>query len=133
MRISDAITSKTTLPTEIADIFVLVVLVSLIALLFKLVRDGFLALFKIEPTSIIDKWCAFAFGIFRAALLISLILIVMFFTSVDYMKNSIKSSYSGSKLVQFAPRVYAFCFEKVVAKFFPEEELNNYLFEELNQ
>jgi uncharacterized membrane protein required for colicin V production len=130
-RLSDKVIEATNIPAEETDLVILVLLIGLILIVFKFVREGFLVTFKIETKSIIDKWVGVFFGIARAALVSSLFLVALFFSQNEYMQNSIKRSYLGLKDLIISPQVYLSCFEGVYKKFSPEDKLNTALFETL--
>lgn len=127
-RISDTISSVITLSAESADVISLIFLTVVIIIAFKFVREAFFILFKIEPKSIIDKWGAMILGIFRASLISGLVIMILFFTSSRYIKNSVTSSIIGKKILNFSPRVYSSCFKGIVVKLFPKEKLNTSVF-----
>jgi len=130
--ISDAVSSVTTLPVKVADVATILFLIVVVVIAFKFIREGFLILFKIEPKSLIDKWCALFLGIFRAGLIASLMVALLFFTTSTYIRNSIMSSNTGERFLNLTPRVYSFCFENIVARFFPGDKLNPAVFGNLD-
>lgn len=130
-RIGDFLNAKSPLPLDFADFISLLVLASLITLLFKFIRDGFTVLFKTEVKSSINKAGGFLFSSLRAFALGSLILILMFSTTLTYFKDSIRNSFSQGIFLKIAPRIYSTCFENIMVKFFPNEQLNTSIFDSI--
>ncbi len=130
-RIADFLNSKGPLPLDLADFFSLLVLSSVVILFFKFFRDGFNILIKAEVKPFFDKSAGFILSALRAFALSSLILVIMFFTNIDYLKASVKDSFSQSFLLRLSPRIYSSCFEGLMAKFFPDEQLNTTVFDSL--
>ena len=131
-KLSDLVSSWVTISVSAADTFVLTFLVFLIILIFKFIRDAVLVLFKIEAISLIDKWVALIFGIFRAILISSLMIVILLVTTNTYFENSVNSSYTGKKFLNISTGVYSYCFGSVFSRFFSKDKINTAIFSNLN-
>lgn len=95
-----------------------------VALLAKLIRDGFRIIFKVETVSFVNKCGGFLVCFGRAILLASLIIWFLFITGHTYIQENIRASVSGSRLAQAGTILYQKTFEGFVVKLFPDERLN---------
>ncbi len=126
---SKSLQDKMHLPQGAADLFSFSVLWGLINLIFKLIRDGFLMLFKMEAThSILDKWGGMFVAVLRGLLICSLTVLCMRASAIEYLTKNLEKSLTASKLVSLSPRVYESCYNNFVSKFFPTEEFNKAVF-----
>ncbi len=128
-RLGAFLNSKSPLPLEFADFISLLFISFLTILLFKFIRDGITVLVKTEVNPAADKWLGFILSILRSFALSSLVLIIIFSTNVAYLKASVKGSFSQGYILNIAPRFYSGCFESLIAKFFPNEQLNTAIFD----
>lgn len=120
---------KIHLPAGAADLFSFCVIWGLISLIFKLVRDGFTMLFSIEAThSALDKWGGVIFAAFRGILVCSLTILCMRASAMEYLSRNLEKSLTASKLVGISPGFYESCYNNLVSKLFPTEELNKSVF-----
>lgn len=110
--------------TAFTDIFSFGFLWGFIILVAKLVRDTLLMLVHIEPQGPLNKWGGLILGVVRGLLLASLTLVYFEFTNIDSLKKYVHSSVLGKRLVRMAPDMYEGCYEGLIVKFFPKEELN---------
>jgi uncharacterized membrane protein required for colicin V production len=126
---SKLLQDKMHLPQGAGDLFSFSVLWGLINLVFKLIRDGFLMLFKMEAAhSILDKWGGLFLAVLRGFLICSLAILCMRASTIEYLTKNLEKSLTASKLVGISPRVYESCYTNFVSKFFPTEELNKSVF-----
>ena len=95
---------------------------------FKLIRDGITTVFKVEAHSLFDKWGGLVIAIGRGLLISSLAVFFLLTPRVEYFKKTIEHSVMGSRLVHVAPKFYESCYDGLVSKFFPHEELNKSVF-----
>jgi len=113
------------LPLGFLD-FIVFVLVALGGYgIFVLLRSIFGKLLKMEAISALNRWGSLILGIFRALLLSSLIIFVMFISSVDYFKSSAKESYSGRRLFMLCPATYSWLWNTITSKFAKSEKFND--------
>lgn len=129
--IADLLNSKSPLPLDFADFVSLLFLSTIIILVFKFIRDGLLLLIKTEAKPALDKWAGFILSTLRAFMLSSLIVILVFAAGLTYLQDSVRNSYSQSFILNIAPRIYSGCFENLIVKFFPSEQLNTSIFDAL--
>ncbi|MDP2939899.1 MAG: CvpA family protein [Candidatus Omnitrophota bacterium] len=130
-RIANFLNSKSPLPLDFADFLSLLVLAGFIILVFKFIREGFTALIKAEAKPVFDKWAGFIFSLLRAFLLSSLVIVILFISNITYVTSSITNSFSQNYFLNLAPRIYSGCFENLIVKLFPSEQLNQSLFDSL--
>lgn len=101
---------------------------SLVILIFKLVRDAFTLLFRIEAHSALDRWGGWVLACLRGLFIASLAVVLLQVTGIEYLQRITKSSFSGSRTAVLAPKMYEMTFSGLVSKFFPTEELNKEAF-----
>jgi uncharacterized membrane protein required for colicin V production len=123
--LSDYLNSKLpALPLDAGDVFVFVCLLGIITILFRVVRESFFLLVKIEAHNVLDRWAGLAIGCLRGFWVASIALFVMTISTVNYLEVSAKSSLFGSKLLSMAPSIYRTSYEGFVAKFIPYGDVN---------
>ena len=99
------------------------------SLIFKLIRDGILLMFKIEAHAVVDKWGGLVIGFLRSVLIASVFLVFLQILDVEYVSKNVKKSFLNAYLFDISPKVYRTCYEEIVEKFFPSEKLNLSVFE----
>ncbi len=77
-----------------------------------------------EAVSGLNKWGSLALGLARGIFLASLIMFMMFISSIGYFRDSVKASYSGRRLFMVAPDTYSGLWNGVASKFVPSEKFN---------
>lgn len=125
---SEFISTHSPMPIDFAYFISLLSLSVIVLVLFKFLRDGLLTLMKVQPLELLDKWGSFVLGLIRGLFVTSLISLIIFLSTIGYFQKSVDSSFSGRYLLELSPRTYAFIFENIVSKFFPEEKLNLIIF-----
>ncbi len=100
-----------------------------VVLIFKLVRDALLLLFKMHANPAIDQWGGFIVALSRGVLLCSLTFMLVYVSGVKYLVKYANRSLSGPYLRELSLDVYQGCFEGFVSKFFERENLNIRIFE----
>lgn len=114
-------------PSGAQSVVAFIVLWSLIVLAFKFLRDGSLAVIKMEAQPTIDKWGAAIIATFRGFLICSLVFICLVLTGNKYMSKKVRHSFTGFYLVDLAPSIYNAVFDGFIGKLFPREEKNKEL------
>ena len=104
------------------------VLLTLVLLLFKLIREGTMLIFKIQAHPLLDQWGGFVISILRSLLVGSLILISLQLFEIDYLQKNGKKSLFHPYLFDLSPKFYEGCYKGFVSKFFPNENLNPAVF-----
>ena len=124
---------RPTIPADFIDTIFLVTILVFVLVLFHFIRQGILVGFKVHPVEILDKWGAVILGIGRATLVASVILLVLYFSTINYLRASVVDSFSGKRLLRVAPQVYEVIFTGVVSKFFPREKMNAVVFDPVEE
>lgn len=128
INLSDFISSRSPLPSDFADFISFSCLSVFVLMSFKFFRDGILVLVKIHPLEALDRWGSVLLGMVRGVFVASLILIAIFISTIDYLQESVETSYSHRFFLGVAPRVYASIFEGMISRLSPGEELNSEIF-----
>ncbi|MEI7999349.1 MAG: CvpA family protein [Candidatus Omnitrophota bacterium] len=103
-----------------------VLLVSLMVLAVKFFRDGFLMLFKFEAShERFDQWGAGVLSIFRALLIVSLVLYGALLTNIELLQKQTMTSVSHKLALKVAPNTYSFLFHNFIGKIFSKEKFND--------
>ncbi|OGX31420.1 MAG: hypothetical protein A3G37_02170 [Omnitrophica WOR_2 bacterium RIFCSPLOWO2_12_FULL_46_30] len=96
-------------------------------------RNIFCRFVKVEAASGLNKWGGLAAGFFRGSLTASMLFLLFYFSTVAYLKESVKKSYLGSQCVVSDVKVYEFIFNNIVLKFSPGDKLNQGIYEVLEE
>lgn len=112
------------MPLKLLDFLSFLILVILGQFIFIFLRNIFCRFIKMEATPILNKWGGLILGIARAGLVTSLIIFILVISSIGYLKNSVKDSYSGKYLIKVAPDTYGILWNKVASKFMTKEKFN---------
>ena len=100
----------------------------LVVLIFKLVRDALLILFKMQANSAFDQWAGFAIALGRGALICSLTFMLLYVSEIKELAKYLNRSLSGPYLSNLSLGVYEACYYSLVSKFFEHEQLNSAVF-----
>jgi uncharacterized membrane protein required for colicin V production len=112
------------LPLDAGDVFVFVVVIAVITLVLRAIRESFFLLVKIETQDTLNKVTGFLSGALRGFWISSLVLYVMTISTVQYLETSAKSSLFGHKIIVFAPAVYKGSYNYLISKFFQKMDIN---------
>lgn len=126
--VSAFLQSKVHLPKAPSDFFSYGFLWAIVILIFKFIREGLTILFKIEAHSVFDKWGGLVLSLVRGLLLCSLTILLLRLSTIEYLTKNLERSLSAGRLVNLAPQFYESCYDNLVSKFFPSEELNKFVF-----
>lgn len=96
-------------------------------------RDIFCRFVKVEAASGLNKWGGMLAGFSRGCLTASMLLLLLYFSTAAYLKESVKKSYLGSQSVVTDVKVYEFIFNNIVSKFSPGDKLNQGVYEVLEE
>lgn len=103
--------------------FVLIVCIMILAI--KYLRDGFFLIFKFETTHAgVNQWGAGLFAVIRAVFLASLIMYGMLLSNVEFLQKQTLTSVSQKLVLKVAPNTYSFIFNNFVGKVFQQEKYN---------
>jgi len=123
--LSDFLNTKLpALPLDAGDVFVFCCLVAVVTLLFRMIRESFFLLIKVEAKSSLDRWAAFGIGCLRGFWAASIVLYIMTISTIQYLEVSAKSSLFGHKVLRMAPAIYHGSVNGVLAKILPFGETN---------
>ena len=114
---------------EIIDFIALIILFVLGYLILLSVRETLLRFVKIEVISALNKWTAAIAGVIRGILVASLIMFIFSLPVISYLQESVRSSYSGERLITLSPTVYTRIWDGFMSKFMPHEEFNRTVLE----
>ena len=96
---------------------------------FVVLRVAISRIFHMEPIPNIDRFGSMSLGLIRAFLFVSLLIFLLACSTISYIKRSIAVSYSGSYLINIAPKVYQGIWEAVGSKFMAHEKFNDTVLE----
>ncbi|MGE5279413.1 MAG: CvpA family protein [Deltaproteobacteria bacterium] len=123
--LSDYLNAKLpALPLDAGDFFVFGVLVTVVTILFRIIRESFFLLVKIEAKNTLDKWMALALGCLRGFWVASIALYIMTISTIQYLEVSVKSSLFGSRVLRMAPAIYENSVTGLLNKILPYGEPN---------
>lgn len=91
---------------------------------FLLLRILFCSFIKMEAAPNLNRWGGLIIGIGRSTLLSGLILFMMLVTDTPYLKQSVKYSYFGARLLEAAPKAYSLIWNNFVSKFVKSQKFN---------
>ena len=109
---------------EAAAIFSYVLLIFIITMLFRILREGFFILVKSETANTISKSLGLILGFTRGLLISGLILFGLLISTIHYLEMSSRSSFFGPKILKMPAKIYENLFYGVVSKIFPDQSLN---------
>ena len=104
------------------------VLLTIVLLLFKLIREGTMLIFKIQAHPLLDQWGGLAIALIRSLLVGSLILISLQVVGIEYLQRNGRKAFFSPYLFELSPNVYKACYAGFISKFFPNEKLNSAVF-----
>jgi uncharacterized membrane protein required for colicin V production len=123
--LSDYLNTKLpALPLDAGDVFVFAVIITVVTIVIRIIRESFFLLVKIEAQNTFNKLGGFLIGLLRGMWISSIALYIMTISTVGYLEISAKSSLFGHKVLQFAPTVYKGSFNGLISKFIPNIEVN---------
>ena len=112
------------LPTVMGEPLAFIFLWLMVVGIFKLIRDGWMIILKVEPTGAVQKWGGLILAFPRAALISGLILILIFIIGHPFLTKGVRNSLSGFPLARLSIRIYEGSFNLVVSKLFLGEKKN---------
>ena len=127
--LSAFVSKKTNWPLEALEWVFFVLLVCLMVLVVKFLRDSFLVLFKFETTHAgFNQWGAGVLSIARALLLASLIMYGILLTRVESLQRQVLTCVSHKLALKAASNTYSFLYHNFVGKIFIQEKFNEDVF-----
>jgi len=110
------------------DFLSIALLWGLTSLVFRLLRDGLMLIFRVEAQATLDKWGGLLLSIVRGALVCSLIFVMVGLSGSKYLQSNAQRSIIHPYVESFAPNLYRASFTGIISNFFPNEELNGEVF-----
>jgi uncharacterized membrane protein required for colicin V production len=102
-----------------------ILMVSLVVIAAKYMRDGFLLIFKLETTHAgVNQWGAGIFSIIRALFLASVVMFGVLLMRVEWLQRETMTSVSSKLALKVAPNTYSFVYHHFVGKIFGKERFN---------
>ena len=99
--------SKISLPPEVSEGFVFLILVLISMISLKLVGFGFEKIVKLTFADKLSKWGGFIIGLLRGGLILSLLFMFFGIIQVDYLVKSVEErSLTGPSIQKVAPFTY---------------------------
>lgn len=121
--------STEAMPLEFLDFICVNILAVLGYLSFVLLRSVFCHFIKADAVPQLNKWGGLVLGAFRGVLLVSLITFTLAISSITYLKDSVKNSYSVAHVLKIAPNTYSWIWNKFMSKFMTAEDFNKSVLE----
>lgn len=126
--ISDFISERfntSVLPLDFLDFLIFVLIVLATHLIFLVLREAFARFIKMEAVPKINKIGGFILSLARGLLWAGLISFMLVISTVGYLKQSVKNSFSGSRLFKVTPITYSWLWNNVMSKFMTQEKFND--------
>lgn len=125
VRFAEALRARISIPEDFLEFISFVFLLGILSFVFKFIRFGFFYFLKVETSNFLNKTVGFILGFLRGIMWASIFLFVFFLSGQSYLKGSIIESFSGLRIAKISSGIYRFSFEKIISKFFPQEEFND--------
>ncbi len=132
-RFSDFLHEKLFMPRGVQDFFAFLLIWLTVYVIFKLIINGWMLLIKAQTHPAVDQWGGASLSFVRSLFVCGLIFMVFLVSGNEYFQKISRQSFSGFYLLDFSPKVYRYCYDNVVVKFFPDEQLNEHAFQVLAQ
>ena len=113
-----------TLPLEPATIFSYIVLIFIITILFRILREGVFVFVKQEAIRNASKYAGILLGFLRGILISALIIYGLMISSIHYFDLSARTSFFGSKIVKLPVKIYEGTFLGFTSKIFTDQSFN---------
>ena len=112
------------LPIEPAIIFSYVVLISIITLLFRVLREGFFVFVKTETLSNFGKYSGLLIGFVRGIIVSAFIIFGLLISTIHYFELSARTSFFGSKIVILPVKIYEGIYQGITSRIFHSQIFN---------
>jgi len=95
------------IPVKIMDFLVFILLIIVIGIIFKLIRVVVDKLIKVTWHPLVEKLGGLFFGVMRASVVASVVLIILALMPIPYLQYSIRDrSLTGMHFLRVAPNIY---------------------------
>lgn len=123
-RAAEALYQTSALPIKWGETISFILIVILVILVFKLVREGWLLILKVEAKGAFSQWGGGFVAFFRSFLMCGLLFFMIALPDIKTINAFSKSSLTGHYFRDLSPTVYKASFDGVIQKFFPDEVFN---------
>jgi len=112
------------LPVNPAVIFSYIVLLAVITLLFRILREGFFVFVKSDIISNASRYAGLFVGFARGIIISSFIIFGLLISTIHYFELSARTSFFGSRVVSLPVKIYEVTFNGLTSKIFPDQFFN---------
>lgn len=112
------------LPVEPAIIFSYILVLFIITILFRILREGVLVFIKSDAISNASKYAGLCLGFTRGIIISALIIFGLLISTVHYFELSARTSFFGSKIVKIPVKIYEGLFLGITSKLFSGQNFN---------
>lgn len=116
-------------PLEFMDFLTCSALLLAIYMLFALARNLFCHLVKMEAVPTLSKWGGLLLGAGRGIIASSLVVFLLFISTINYLSISAKGSYLGKRLFNASVFTYEAVWNGVMSKLSSRDRLNSTVME----
>lgn len=121
--------AKGKIPLQFMDFISLIAIAIIGYLMFVALRLVFDRFIKTEIHPLVNKAVALILGSFRGLFLTSLIAFLLVGSSISYLKDSVRSSFTGRRAFNLAADTYSWTWDHIASKFSVGERFNSTVLE----
>jgi uncharacterized membrane protein required for colicin V production len=119
-------------PWDFMDFLACVMLLVVVYLLFAFLRRLFCHFVKMEAVPALSRWGGLILGIGRGIIISSLMVFLLFISTIGYLSASAKGSSLGKRLFNVSISTYTTVWDGIMSKLVTGEKFNN-AFKEIQQ
>ena len=120
-------------PVDSASVFSYILLLCIITLIFRFLRDGFFIFFKSETIGKPSKIAGCITGVLRGIIINGLIAYGLLISNNHYLDLSTRTSVLDSKFVKVPIKIYESSLQEIAVRIFPDQAVNNKITEVLER
>ncbi len=124
VRAAEAFQRSFLLSAKFGEVLSFVLISILVILIFKLIREGWLLILKVDTKSSFSQWLGGFVAIFNALLICSLLFFFISLFKNEALNVFAEKSATGVYLRDLSPRIYKAAYHGALYKFFPDEVIN---------
>jgi uncharacterized membrane protein required for colicin V production len=124
VRAAEAFRRSFLLSVKFGEVLSFVLISVLVILIFKLIREGWLLILKVDTKSSFSQWLGGFVAIFNALLICGLLFFFISLFKNDALNIFAEKSVTGVYLRDLSPRIYKASYHGALYKFFPDEVIN---------
>ncbi|OGX24886.1 MAG: hypothetical protein A2787_03595 [Omnitrophica WOR_2 bacterium RIFCSPHIGHO2_01_FULL_48_9] len=129
---ADFLNAQLFMPEAVQDFIAFLLLWLTVYIAFKLIISGWTLIIKAQAHPALDQWGSTLFSFVRSLFVSGMIFLLLLVSGSHYLQKIAKQSFTGFYLLDFSPKMYKYCYDNLVVKFFPNEVLNEYAFDALD-